>query len=334
MVSYKELGLVNTREMFKKAINGGYAIPAFNFNNMEQLQAIITAAANTKSPVILQVSKGARKYANQTLLRYMAQGAVEFAKELGWEHPQIVLHLDHGDSFELCKSCCDFGFSSVMIDGSALPYDENVALTKKVVEYAHQYDVTVEGELGVLAGVEDEVASEESHYTRPEEVIDFTTKTGVDSLAISIGTSHGAYKFKPEQCTRDPKTGRLIPPPLAFDVLDAIMVKLPGFPIVLHGSSSVPQEYVDIINKYGGKLPNAVGIPEDQLRKASKSAVCKINIDSDSRLAFTAGVRETLALHPEYFDPRQYCGKAREYMIDLYTHKIKDVLGSDGKAAD
>ncbi|MDD6475824.1 class II fructose-bisphosphate aldolase [Sodaliphilus pleomorphus] len=334
MVSYKELGLVNTREMFKKAINGGYAIPAFNFNNMEQLQAIITAAANTKSPVILQVSKGARKYANQTLLRYMAQGAVEFAKELGWEHPQIVLHLDHGDSFELCKSCCDFGFSSVMIDGSALPYDENVALTKKVVEYAHQFDVTVEGELGVLAGVEDEVASEESHYTRPEEVIDFTTKTGVDSLAISIGTSHGAYKFKPEQCTRDPKTGRLIPPPLAFDVLDAIMVKLPGFPIVLHGSSSVPQEYVDIINKYGGKLPNAVGIPEDQLRKASKSAVCKINIDSDSRLAFTAGVRETLALHPEYFDPRQYCGKAREYMIDLYTHKIKDVLGSDGKAAD
>ena len=305
MVSYKELGLVNTREMFKKAINGGYAIPAFNFNNMEQLQAIITAAANTKSPVILQVSKGARKYANQTLLRYMAQGAVEFAKELGWEHPQIVLHLDHGDSFELCKSCCDFGFSSVMIDGSALPYDENVALTKKVVEYAHQFDVTVEGELGVLAGVEDEVASEESHYTRPEEVIDFTTKTG-----------------------------RLIPPPLAFDVLDAIMVKLPGFPIVLHGSSSVPQEYVDIINKYGGKLPNAVGIPEDQLRKASKSAVCKINIDSDSRLAFTAGVRETLALHPEYFDPRQYCGKAREYMIDLYTHKIKDVLGSDGKAAD
>lgn len=334
MVSYKELGLVNTREMLKKAINGGYAIPAFNFNNMEQLQAIITAAATTKSPVILQVSKGARKYANQTLLRYMAQGAVEFAKELGWEHPQIVLHLDHGDSFELCKSCCDFGFSSVMIDGSALPYDENVALTKKVVEYAHQFDVTVEGELGVLAGVEDEVASEESHYTRPEEVIDFTTKTGVDSLAISIGTSHGAYKFKPEQCTRDPKTGRLIPPPLAFDVLDAIMVKLPGFPIVLHGSSSVPQEYVDIINKYGGKLPNAVGIPEDQLRKASKSAVCKINIDSDSRLAFTAGVRETLALHPEYFDPRQYCGKAREYMIDLYTHKIKDVLGSDGKAAD
>ena len=332
MVSYKELGLVNTREMFKKAVTGGYAIPAFHFNNMEQLQAIITAAANTKSPVILQVSKGARKYANQTLLRYMAQGAVEFAKELGWEKPQIVLHLDHGDSFELCKSCVDFGFSSVMIDGSALPYEENIALTKKVVDYAHQYDVTVEGELGVLAGVEDEVQAEESHYTKPEEVIDFSTRSGVDSLAISIGTSHGAYKFKPEQCTRDPKTGRLIPPPLAFDVLHEIEKKLPGFPIVLHGSSSVPQEYVDIINKYGGHLPDAVGIPEEQLREAAKSAVCKINIDSDSRLAFTAGVRETFALHPEYFDPRQYCGKAREYMIDLYTHKIKDVLGSDGKA--
>ena len=241
MVNYKDLGLVNTREMFKRAINGGWAVPAFNFNNMEQLQAIIMASSETKSPVILQVSKGARNYANQTLLRYMAQGAVEYAKELGCEHPEIVLHLDHGDSFELCKSCVDFGFSSVMIDGSSLPYDENVALTAKVVEYAHKYDVTVEGELGVLAGVEDEVASEESHYTKPEEVIDFTSKTGVDSLAISIGTSHGAYKFKPEQCTRDPKTGRLVPPPLAFDVLDEVMVKLPGFPIVLHGSSSVPK---------------------------------------------------------------------------------------------
>ena len=332
MVSYKELGLVNTREMFKKAVTGGYAIPAFNFNNMEQLQAIITAAAETKSPVILQVSKGARKYANQTLLRYMAQGAVEFAKELGWEHPQIVLHLDHGDSFELCKSCVDFGFSSVMIDGSSLPYEDNIALTAKVVEYAHKYEVTVEGELGVLAGVEDEVQAEESHYTKPEEVIDFSKRSGVDSLAISIGTSHGAYKFKPEQCTRDPKTGRLVPPPLAFDILHEIEKKLPGFPIVLHGSSSVPQEYVDIINKYGGHLPDAVGIPEEQLREASKSAVCKINIDSDSRLAFTAGVRETFALHPEYFDPRQYCGKAREYMIDLYKHKIIDVLGSNGKA--
>ena len=252
MVSYKELGLVNTREMFAKAINGGYAIPAFNFNNMEQLQAIIKASAETKSPVILQVSKGARNYANQTLLRYMAQGAVEYAKELGWEHPQICLHLDHGDTFEVCKSCVDFGFSSVMIDGSSLPYEENIALTKKVVEYAHQYDVTVEAELGVLAGVEDDVQAEESHYTKPEEVIDFATRTGCDSLAISIGTSHGAYKFKPEQCTRDPKTGKLVPPPLAFDVLDAVMEKLPGFPIVLHGSSSVPQEYVDTINAHGG----------------------------------------------------------------------------------
>ena len=333
MVSYKTLGLVNTREMFKRAINGGWAVPAFNFNNLEQLQAIIKASSELKSPVILQVSKGARNYANQTLLRYMAEGAVEYAKELGCNHPEIVLHLDHGDSFELCKSCVDMGFSSVMIDGSALPYDENVALTKKVVDYAHQYDVTVEGELGVLAGVEDEVASEVSHYTKPEEVIDFTTKTGVDSLAISIGTSHGAYKFKPEQCTRDPKTGRLVPPPLAFDVLDEIMQKLPGFPIVLHGSSSVPQEYVDMINQYGGKLPDAVGIPEEQLRKAAKSAVCKINIDSDSRLAFTAAVRKVLAEKPAEFDPRKYCGPARDLMEEMYRHKIIDVLGSDNKLA-
>ena len=333
MVSYKTLGLVNTREMFARAINGGYAVPAFNFNNLEQLQAIIKASSELKSPVILQVSKGARNYANQTLLRYMAEGAVEYAKELGCKHPEIVLHLDHGDSFELCKSCVDMGFSSVMIDGSSLPYDENVALTKKVVDYAHQYDVTVEGELGVLAGVEDEVASEESHYTKPEEVIDFTSKTGVDSLAISIGTSHGAYKFKPEQCTRDPKTGRLVPPPLAFDVLDEIMQKLPGFPIVLHGSSSVPQEYVDMINQYGGKLPDAVGIPEEQLRKAAKSAVCKINIDSDSRLAFTAAVRKTLAEKPAEFDPRKYCGPARDLMEEMYKHKIVDVLGSDNKLA-
>ena len=333
MASYKSLGLVNTREMFKKAINGGYAIPAFNFNNMEQLQAIIKASSELKSPVILQVSKGARNYANQTLLQYMAQGAVEYAKELGCNHPEVVLHLDHGDSFELCKSCVDMGFSSVMIDGSSLPYDENVALTKKVVEYAHAHDVTVEGELGVLAGVEDEVASEESHYTKPEEVIDFVTKTGVDSLAISIGTSHGAYKFKPEQCTRDPKTGRLVPPPLAFDILDEIMQKLPGFPIVLHGSSSVPQEYVDMINQYGGKLPDAVGIPEEQLRKASASAVCKINMDSDSRLAFTAAVRKTLAEKPAEFDPRKYCGPARDLMEEMYKHKIVNVLGSDNKLA-
>ena len=332
MVSYKELGLVNTREMFAKAIKGGYAIPAFNFNNMEQLQAIIKASAETKSPVILQVSKGARNYANQTLLRYMAQGAVEYAKELGWENPQIVLHLDHGDSFELCKSCVDFGFSSVMIDASSLPYEENIALTKKVVDYAHQYDVTVEAELGVLAGVEDEVSSAVSHYTKPEEVVDFATRSGCDSLAISIGTSHGAYKFTPEQCTRDPKTGRLVPPPLAFDVLDAVMEQLPGFPIVLHGSSSVPQEYVDMINKYGGKLPDAVGIPEEQLRKAAKSAVCKINIDSDSRLAFTAAVRKVFAEKPAEFDPRKYCGPARDLMTELYKHKIINVLGSDGKA--
>ncbi len=331
MISYKQLGLVNTREMFAKAVKGGYAIPAFNFNNMEQLQAIIMAAVETKSPVILQVSKGARNYANQTLLRYMAEGAVEYAKELGCEHPEIVLHLDHGDSFETCKSCIDMGFSSVMIDGSALPYDENVAITKQVVEYAHQFDVTVEGELGVLAGVEDEVSAAESHYTKPEEVIDFVTKTGVDSLAISIGTSHGAYKFTPEQCTVDPKTGRLLPPPLAFDVLEAVEEKLPGFPIVLHGSSSVPQEEVDTINQNGGCLKAAVGIPEEQLRKAAKSAVCKINIDSDSRLAMTAAVRKVLHDKPAEFDPRKYLGPARDSMKKLYIHKIINVLGSNDK---
>ena len=332
MVSYKELGLVNTRAMFAKAVDGGYAIPAFNFNNMEQLQAIIQAASETKSPVILQVSKGARNYANATLLRYMAEGAVAYAKELGWTNPQICLHLDHGDSFETCKSCVDSGFSSVMIDASSLPYEENIALTKKVVEYAHQYDVTVEAELGVLAGVEDEVSAAESHYTKPEEVIDFATRTGCDSLAISIGTSHGAYKFTPDQCTVDPKTGRLVPPPLAFDVLHEIEKKLPGFPIVLHGSSSVPQEYVDMCNKYGGNLPNAVGIPEEQLREAAKSAVCKINIDSDSRLAMTGAIRKHLAENPSHFDPRQYLKPAREEMKKMYIHKIVNVLGSDGKA--
>ena len=266
MVSYKKLGLVNTKKMFAKAVKGGYAIPAFNFNTMEQMQAIVQAAVETKSPVIMQVSKGARKYANPTILRYMAQGAVEYAKELGCKKPQIVLHLDHGDSYETCKSCIDSGFSSVMIDGSSLPFKDNIKLTKKVVAYAHKHDVTVEAELGVLAGVEDEVQAEESHYTKPEEVVEFATKTGCDSLAISIGTSHGAYKFKPEQCTRDKKTGKLVPPPLAFDVLKAVEKKLPGFPIVLHGSSSVPQEHVDTINKFGGKLPDAVGIPEEQLR--------------------------------------------------------------------
>ena len=335
-VSYKDLGLVNTREMFKKAMEGGYAIPAFNFNNMEQLQAIIQACTENGSPVILQVSKGARNYANQTLLRFMAQGAVEYSNEIsGGKGPvPICLHLDHGDSFELCKSCIEFGFSSVMIDGSHLPYEENVALTKKVCDYAHQFDVTVEGELGVLAGVEDEVSAAESHYTKPEEVIDFVSRTGVDSLAISIGTSHGAYKFTPEQCTVDPKTGLLVPPPLAFDVLKAIEEKLPGFPIVLHGASSVPQEEVKIINENGGALKAAVGIPEEQLREAAKSAVCKINIDSDSRLAMTAGIRKVFVEKPAEFDPRKYLGPARDRMKAMYEHKILNVLGSAGHAYD
>ena len=330
MVSYKELGLVNSRELFKKAMEGGYAIPAFNFNNMEQLQAIISACVETKSPVILQVSSGARKYANQTLLRYMAQGAVEYAKELGYPIP-IVLHLDHGNSFELCKSCIEYGFSSVMIDGSHLPYDENVELTKKVVDYAHQFDVTVEGELGVLAGIEDDVKAEHHTYTDPDEVVDFVSRTGVDSLAISIGTSHGAYKFKPEQCTRD-EHGRLVPPPLRFDILKEVERRIPGFPIVLHGSSSVPQEYVDEINKYGGKLKDSFGIPEEQLREAAKSAVCKINIDSDGRLAMTAAVRRVLWTQPEEFDPRKYLGPARDELKKLYMHKTQNVLGSAGKA--
>ena len=332
MVNYKDLGLVNTREMFKRAVAGGYAIPAFNFNTMEQMQAIVQAAVETKSPVIMQVSKGARNYANATILRYMAEGAVAYAKELGCEHPEIVLHLDHGDSFELCKDCIDMGFSSVMYDGSSLPYEENIRISRQVVEYAHKYDVTVECELGVLAGVEDEVVAEESHYTKPEEVIDFATRTGCDSLAISIGTSHGAYKFKPEQCTRDPKTGKLVPPPLAFDVLHEIEEKLPGFPIVLHGSSSVPQDEVDTINKYGGNLPDAVGIPEEQLRQAAKLAVCKINIDSDIRLAMTGNIRKYFAEHPDHFDPRQYLKPARQAVKDMVAHKIKYVLGSDGKA--
>ncbi len=334
MVSYKELGLVNTREMFSRAYNGGYAIPAFNFNTMEQMQAIVQAAVEKKSPVIMQVSKGARKYADPVLLRYMAEGAVAYAKELGCNHPEIVLHLDHGDSFELCKSCVDLGFSSVMIDGSHLPYDENVALTKKVADYAHQFDVTVEGELGVLAGVEEDVVAEHHTYTRPEEVVDFTTKTGCDSLAISIGTSHGAYKFKPEQCTRDPKTGLLVPPPLAFDILEGVMKQLPNFPIVLHGSSSVPQDEVKTIDQFGGNLPDAIGIPEEQLRKAAKLAVCKINIDSDSRLACTAAIRKYLAENPAVFDPRAYLGAAREEMKKLYEHKIVDVLGSENKLAN
>ena len=330
MVNYTDLGLVNTREMFKKAIEGKYAIAAFNFNNMEQMQAIIQATVETKSPVILQVSSGARKYANQTLLRYMAQGAVEYAKELGCAHPQIVLHLDHGDSFELCKSCIDMGFSSVMIDGSHLPYEENIALTKKVVDYAHQFDVTVEGELGVLAGIEDDVKAEHHTYTEPDQVVDFVSRTGVDSLAISIGTSHGANKFTPEQCTRD-ANGVLVPPPLRFDILQEIEKRIPGFPIVLHGSSSVPQDLVAVINKYGGALKDAIGIPEEQLRKAAESAVCKINIDSDGRLAMTAAVREVLATKPAEFDPRKYLGPARESLKKLYEHKLINVLGSAGK---
>ncbi len=327
MVSYKELGLVNTKDMFTKAMEGKYAIPAFNFNNMEQMQAIIQAAVETKSPVILQVSSGARKYANQTLLRYMAEGAVEYAKELGCANPQIVLHLDHGDSFELCKSCIDMGFSSVMIDGSHLSYEDNIALTKKVVEYAHQHDVTVEGELGVLAGVEDEVSSDHHTYTEPDQVIDFVTKTRVDSLAISIGTSHGANKFTPAQCTKNAQ-GQLVPPPLRFDILEEIETRIPGFPIVLHGASSVPQEEIETINKYGGALKDAIGIPEEQLRKAAASAVCKINIDSDSRLAMTAAIREVFATKPGEFDPRKYLGPARDNAKKLYKHKIEEVLGS------
>ncbi len=324
MVNYKELGLVNSRELFQKAMKGKYAIPAFNFNNMEQLQAIIMACVEEQSPVILQVSKGARKYANQTLLRYLAQGAVEFSKELnkGVAIP-IVLHLDHGDSFETCKSCIEYGFSSVMIDGSHLPFEKNIEETKKVVEYAHKYDVTVEGELGVLAGVEDDVKAEHHTYTQPEEVEAFLKGTGVDSLAISIGTSHGAFKFKPGT---DPK--------IRLDILAEIEKKIPGFPIVLHGSSSVPQDLVKIINENGGKLKDAIGIGEDQLREASKSAVCKINIDSDGRLAMTAAIRKFFNENPSKFDPREYLGPARESLKALYKHKIVSVLGSAGHAFD
>lgn len=328
-VSYKELGFVNTREMFKKALKGGYAVPAYNFNNMEQLQAIINGCGKSRSPVILQVSKGARNYANPTLLRNMAKGAVEMARELGYNIP-IALHLDHGDSYELCVSCIENGFSSVMIDGSHLPYEENIALTKRVVDYAHKYDVTVEGELGVLAGIEEDVEAAKSIYTQPEEVEDFVNKTGVDSLAISIGTSHGAYKFKPEQCTRN-QEGVLVPPPLRFDILEEIEKRIPGFPIVLHGASSVLPKYVEIINKNGGALKAAVGIPEDQLRKAAKSAVCKINIDSDGRLVVTAMIRKILNENPAEFDPRKYLGPAREELTKMIMEKNRNVLGSADK---
>jgi fructose-bisphosphate aldolase class II len=330
MTHYKELGLVNSKELFQKAVKGGYAIPAFNFNNLEQLQAIIGACVETKSPVILQVSSGARKYANQTLLRHLAKGAVDYAKELGYAIP-IVLHLDHGDTFELCKSCVESGFSSVMIDGSHHPYDKNVELTHQVVEYAHKYDVSVEGELGVLAGIEDEVSSEVTHYTKPAEVEDFVKKTGVDSLAISIGTSHGANKFKPAQCTRN-ADGILIPPPLRFDILEEVEKRIPGFPIVLHGASSVPAELVKIINSNGGKLKDSVGIPEEQLRRAAASAVCKVNIDSDGRLAMTAAIRKVFVDSPAEFDPRKYLGPARDQLKELYKHKVVNVLGSANKA--
>lgn len=319
-IKFTELGLVNTREIFDKAVDGGYAIPAYNFNNMEQLQAIVMACVETSSPVILQVSAGARKYANQTLLRYMAQGAVEYARELGNPIP-IALHLDHGDSLELCKSCIEMGFSSVMIDGSHHPYEKNVEITRSVVEYAHERDITVEGELGVLAGIEDDVVAAKSVYTQPDEVEDFVSKTGVDSLAISIGTSHGAYKFKPGT---NPK--------IRLDILEEIEKRIPRFPIVMHGSSSVPQEYVKLINEHGGQLKDAIGIPEEQIAKAVKSAVCKVNIDSDGRLAMTAMVRKVFSEQPDVFDPRKYLGPAREALKELYKHKINNVLGSAGRA--
>jgi fructose-bisphosphate aldolase class II len=323
VVRYQDLGLSNTREMFKKAMAGGYAIPAYNFNNMEQLQAIIQGCLESRSPVILQISKGARAYANQTLLRYMAEGAMQIVKESKTPIP-VALHLDHGDSFELCVSCIETGFSSVMIDGSALPYAENVALTRKVVEFAHRYDVSVEGELGVLAGIEDAVSHAASHYTNPDDVEDFVKKTGVDSLAISIGTSHGAYKFKV-------KPGEQ-PPPLRFDILEEVERRIPGFPIVLHGASSVLPEYVALINKYGGKMEAAVGVSEEQLRRAAKSAVCKINIDTDGRLVLTAVIRKVLAENPKEFDPRKYLGPAREELVKLIVRKNREVLGSADRA--
>jgi len=322
-VSFKDLGFSNTREMFARAMKGSYAVPAYNFNNMEQLQAIITACVRSRSPVILQVSKGARDYANATLLRYMGQGAIQMMKELGDPVP-VALHLDHGNSFELAQSCIDSGFSSVMIDGSALPFEQNIELTRKVVEYAHTRDVTVEGELGVLAGIEEHVSSEKSHYTDPRDVEDFVRRTGVDSLAISIGTSHGAFKFKV-------KPGESVPP-LRFDILDEVERRIPGFPIVLHGASSVLIPYIDLINKYGGKMEGAVGVPEEHLRRAAKSAVCKINIDSDSRLVMTAIIRKVFAEKPGEFDPRKYLGPAREELVKMYMSKNEAVLGSAGKA--
>ncbi len=333
--SYRDIGLTDTREVFRKAFEEHYAVPAYNFNNMEQLQAILTACVETRSPVILQVSSGARKYANQTLLRYMAEGAVKMARDMeraqgcSGEIP-ITLHLDHGDTFELAQSSIESGFSSVMIDGSHLPYEENVALTRRVVEFAHPLDVSVEGELGVLAGIEDDVEAEKSTYTNPREVEDFVKRTEVDSLAISIGTSHGAYKFKPEQCQRN-EQGVLVPPPLRFDILEEIERRIPGFPIVLHGASSVIQEAVETINTYGGALKDAIGVPEDQLRQAAKSSVCKINIDTDGRMVMTATIRKVFAESPAEFDPRKYLGPARKALVEMYKRKNREVLGSAGR---
>ena len=319
--------LVTTKEMFEKAYNGGYAIGAFNVNNMEIIQGITEAAAELKAPLILQVSKGARAYANRTYLKKLVEAAVI---ETGLP---IALHLDHGDSFELCKSCIEDGFTSVMIDASSKPFAENIALTRQVVEYAHDHGVVVEAELGTLAGIEDEVnvSAEDSSYTHPEEVEEFVSKTGCDSLAIAIGTSHGAYKFKPEQCTRN-EQGILVPPPLRFDVLKEVSRRLPGFPIVLHGSSSVPQEYVKMINENGGNMPNAIGVPEEELRHAAQLSVCKINIDSDLRLAMTGTIRKFMAEHPDKFDPREYLKPARANIKELVRHKLVDVLGCAGKA--
>lgn len=321
-ISYRDLGLVNTKDMFKDAMEKGYGVPAYNFNNMEQLQAIIKGCAETGSPVILQVSGSARKYAGADFLPHMVKGAVVMARELGSKIP-IALHLDHGSSFDLCKECIDSGFSSVMIDGSHHPFDENIRVTAEVVKYAHSKDITVEGELGVLAGIEDEVVAEESSYTQPEEVEEFVSKTGVDSLAISIGTSHGAHKFKLAP-------GEL-PPPLKFDILEEIERRLPGYPIVLHGASSVTPKHVDMINEYGGNLESAVGIPVDQLRRAAGSAVCKINIDSDGRLAMTATIRKVFTESPSEFDPRKYLGPARDELIELIKDKNTNVLGSAGR---
>ncbi|MDJ0723414.1 MAG: class II fructose-1,6-bisphosphate aldolase [Desulfobacterales bacterium] len=318
-IYYQELGLVNTGEMFRKALHEGYAVPAYNFNNLEQLQGIITGCVESKSPVILQVSGSARKYAHAALLPHLAAGAVAMAEDLGHPIP-IALHLDHGNAFELCRDCIESGFSSVMIDGSHLPFEQNMALTRQVVDFAHDFDVTVEGELGVLAGIEDDVVAERSHFTRPEEVEEFVGQTGVDSLAISIGTSHGAYKFK----VRPGED----PPPLRFDILEEVEKRVPGFPVVLHGASSVMPEYVAAINRYGGSMDDAVGISEDQLRRATQSAVCKINIDSDGRLAMTAAIRKVLSEHPGEFDPRKYLGPAREALIAMVKYKNANVLGS------